>query len=384
MKKSLSLVLGAVGAVAILSSCKPSAPADQATPTPAPQASPTAEPSASPEAGLTIKDPVATVNGEPIAKAELDEAFNNAVQASGVKVEDLNDAQKLEGYNQLLDELILDKLITKAAANVEITQAEVDAEIAKIKSQFPSEEEFNKQLAAAGQTPEKINVSLKKMLQQQKWLESQIADKIAVSDADAKSFYDSNQAEFQEPATVKASHILFRVNKEDSPEVSEQKLAAAKKAIARAKKEDFTKLAKELSEEPGAAESGGDLGFFSKDRMVPEFADAAFSQKKNAVSTQPVKTQFGYHVIKVTDTKAARTVPYDEAKEQITNYLKTDKQRQAVQELIKGLRDGAKVESTLPAPPAPEAPAPAVGLPGADAATPTVETGAPSATPSSN
>ncbi len=110
---------------------------------------------------------------------------------------------------------------------------------------------------------------------------------------------------------MKASHILFLVKKEDSEDVVKAKLAAAKKAATRAKKEDFTKLAKELSEEPGAKESGGDLGYFSKDRMVPEFADVAFNQKMNTVS-EPVRTQFGWHVIKVTDKKPAGTLPYDQ------------------------------------------------------------------------
>lgn len=375
MKKTTSLVLcaTAVSAVAVISACKPSQPAPAAA-QPSPSVAPTVAPAATPaEAAATpaptaeapaatpaasadgLKDPVATVNGEPISKAALEEAFNNAVQASGVKVADLTAEQKLEGYRQLLDELIVDKLVSKAAASVVVTDADVEAEIAKIKKQFPSEEEFNKQLATAGQSPEKLTETLKKMLQQQRWIESQIGDKANVTDAEAKEFYDKNQAEFQEGASVKASHILFRVNPDDSPEVVQQKLDAAKKAIARAKKEDFTKLASELSEEPGAKESGGDLGFFTKDRMVPEFANAAFSQKVGTVSTEPVKTQFGYHVIKVTDTKPARTVPYTEVQAQVTNYLKSDKQRKAVQEVLANLRSSAKIEDTLPAP----APAPA-------------------------
>ena len=88
-----------------------------------------------------------------------------------------------------------------------------------------------------------------------------------------------------------------------------QKLKAAQGAEARAKKgEDFTALAKELSEEPGAKESGGDLGFFPKDRMVPEFAEVAFSEKVGEIS-DPVRTQFGWHVIKVTEKKPAGTLP---------------------------------------------------------------------------
>lgn len=307
---------------------------------------------------------MATVNGEAITKAQLDEAFTNAVKAAGVPVGELSPDQKMEGYRQLLDELILDKLITKAAAGITVSQADVDKEIAKIKSQFPSEEAFSKQLGEAGQTPDKFNESLKKMLQQQQWLESQIADKTGVTDEEAKKFYDENKAEFEEGDTVQASHILFMVKEGDSEEVSKQKLEAAKKAIARAKKEDFTTLAKELSEEPGAAESGGDLGSFTKDRMVPEFADAAFSQKVGTVSTEPVKTQFGWHVIKVTDKKPARTVPFDEVKEKLVAYLKSDKQRKAVKDLLDSIKGSAKIENTLPpAPPAPAMPA-MPGMPG--------------------
>ena len=135
--------------------------------------------------------------------------------------------------------------------------------------------------------------------------------------------------------------------------------AKEKEAAARAKGgEDFTTLAKELSEEPGAKESGGDLGFFPKDRMVPEFANAAFAANLNDIS-EPVKTQFGWHVIKVTDKKAAGTVPFDEVNNQITSYLKSTRQREAVQKVMKDLKDSAKIQTFLPAvesaAPAPEA-----------------------------
>ncbi len=362
MNKTLSLALSLSAVAAMLSACKPSqstgaSPAASATPqATAPAATPgtaTSTPAASaPEAAaIELKDPVAVVNGENISKAELEEAFNSAVQASGAKIDDLTPDQKMEGYRQLLDELIMDKLVTKEAEGVTVPQAEIDAEVAKIKGQFPSEEEFNKQIIAAGQSPEKFNDALKKMLQQQKWMESKVGAKTVVTDDDAKKFYDANTKEFEEPETVKASHILILVGKDDSEEVAKQKLEIAKTVAVRAKKEDFTKLAKELSEEPGAKESGGDLGFFPKDQMVPEFAEAAFNQKVGQIS-EPVRTQFGWHVIKVTDKKAAGTVPYEQVKKQLQAYLKTDKQRKAVQELLKSMRDSAKIENTMPAAPA--------------------------------
>ena len=359
----------AASALALLPACKP-APSPAAPPpsTPAPVATPAAAtpaPAASvaPAAAGTnaaaasetaapsveLKDPVAKVNGEDITKAQVVEAFSVAVQASGVKAADLTPEQKMNGYRQILDELIMDKLVAKAAAGETVSDADVAAEIAKLKKQFPSEEAFQAQLKEAGQSPEKLQTAISTMLKQQHWMQSQIKDGDQITEADAKKFYDTNTEEFKNPETVKASHILFLVNKDDSEDVSKQKEAAAKKAAVRAKKgEDFSKLAKELSEEPGAKESGGDLGFFAKDRMVPEFANAAFGQKPGSIS-DPVKTQFGWHVIKVTEKKPAGTVPFEEVKDQITAYLKSAKQREAVQAILKKLKDSAQIESTLPA-----------------------------------
>lgn len=340
-------------ALVILSACKP-APVPTATPaspTPAPTAAPAATANATTETtpgAIDLKDPVARVNGEDISKAQLEEAFNAAVEASGAKADSLTPDQKLSGFRQILDELIMDKLVAKAAAGEVVSDEDVTAEIAKLKKQFPTEEAFDEQLKQAGQTPEKLTTSMKTMLQQQRWMQSQIQNKDQVADGDAKTFYDSNKQEFESPETVKASHILFMVNKDDSEEVVKQKEGAAKKAAARAKKgEDFTKLAKELSEEPGAKETGGDLGFFSKDRMVPEFAEVAFTQKPGEVG-KPVRTQFGWHVIKVSEKKPAGTTPFEEVKDQIAAYLKSMKQREAVQGILKSLKDSAQIETTLP------------------------------------
>lgn len=313
----------------------------------APEPAAPAMPAAPAAPAVELKDPVAKVNGEAITKAQLDSAFNAAVESSGAKTADLTPEQKLNGYRQLLDELIMDKLVAKAAAGIEVTDDEVNAEIAKIKKQFPSEDAFAAQLKEAGQTPEKLTASLRTMLQQQRWMKTQVKEQ-AISDDDTKKFYDSNQTEFQSPDTVKASHILFMVKKDDSEGAVKQKLDAAQKAAERAKKgEDFTNLAKELSEEPGAKDSGGDLGFFSKDRMVPEFAEVAFKQTPGDIS-DPVRTQFGWHVIKVTEKKPAGTVPFDQVKEQISSYLKGTKQREAVQGVLKSLKDSATIENTLP------------------------------------
>ena len=325
------------------------APID-ATDAPSVATTPAADAPAKPAADskpIVLPEVVATVNGQNITSQQLEEIFKAAVEGSGSKSADLTNEQKLGAYNQLLQELIMDKLVAGAAAGEKVTDADVDAEIAKIKKQFPDEKIFEEQLKQAGQTPEKLKENLRTMLQQQLWMKSQVKTS-DVTEAQAQTFYDSNKKEFEQPETVKASHILFML-KPDATEadVTKQKDAATKAAERASKGEDFAGLAKELSEEPGAKESAGDLGFFTKDRMVPEFANAAFSQKIGDIS-QPVRTQFGWHVIKVTETKPAGTVPFPEVKDQITGYLKSTSQREAVQEVLKKLKESAKIETFLP------------------------------------
>lgn len=381
IRYKLSIVPLVAATALALPACKPPkpAPVPEATPAASPtsvEATPAASPSATPatadatnqildqlkQAGvdatvtqkpsadtkpIVLPDVVASVNGQQITKQQLEEIFNAAVQSSGTNPAEITNEQKLGAYNQLLQELIMDKLVAAASSKEKVTDADVDAEIAKIKKQFPDEKTFETQLKDAGQTPEKLKENIRTMLQQQAWMKSQV--KVAdITEAKAKEFYDSNKAEFEQPETVKASHILFMVAPDAAEDVvNKQKDAALKAAGRAAKGEDFTALAKELSEEPGAKESGGDLGFFSKDRMVPEFATAAFSQKVGDVG-EPVKTQFGWHIIKVTDKKPAGTVPFSDVKDQIIGFMKSNEQRQAVQGVLKKLQESAKIETFLP------------------------------------
>lgn len=318
---------------------------------------PASKPAASPEPAATatpkpieLKDPVATVNGEKISKAELQDAFDNAVKMSGMDASQLTADQKLAGYQKLLDDLITERLLKAAAQDIKVTDDEATAEIEKIKKNFPTEDAFKQQLKQANQTEEKLQKLVKDGLQQRKWIESKVADQVAVTDADAEKFYKENVKQFEQPDQVRASHILFLVPQGAPDDEVKKKEAAANAAYERAKKgEDFTKLAKELTEEPNGKESGGDLNFFTKEQMVPEFANAAFGMKVGDIS-KPVKTEFGYHVIKVTEKKPAGTVPLDEVKPQLVSYLKSQKQQAAVQELIGKLQSDAKIENSLPAP----------------------------------
>lgn len=336
-----------------------------------------ASPMGLPAAGATsavvaLKDPVAIVDGTKISKDELEKAFKEALTASRVNPASLSAEQKTMAYRQILDGLIMEKLVDKKSANVQVSDADVNAEIEKIKKQFPSPDVFDAKLKESGQTMDQFTANLKKSKRQTDWIKSQIKGKDEVTDAEAEKFYKDNIKQFENPDMVKASHILFMVPpappeviskdkeamakaakaKAENEKIAKAKEEAAKAAIARANKgEDFSKLASELSEEPGAKQRGGDLGFFSKEQMVPEFATAAFSQQVGTVSQVPVKTKYGYHVIKVTDKKAAGTIPFAEAKKNIIAYLQNQKRRAAFKTFMQQLRQTAKIENTLPAPP---------------------------------
>jgi serine/threonine protein kinase/parvulin-like peptidyl-prolyl isomerase len=297
-----------------------------------------------------LPDPIAVVEGEAISLGELEETFLNATAASGINPDDLTVDQKMAGLREILDELIVDKLVSRKAVFVDIEDADLEAEINRVKGQFPSESDFKAEMAKAGETNASFRDTVRKMMQQQKWMEQQIGGKIRVTDAEIKKFYEENRTEFEHPELVRASHILIRVPEDATNEIVAEKRRVAQNALRRVagQGEDFALVAKELSEEPGASDSGGDLNFFPKDRMVPEFSEAAFAMRKGEISRAPIRTKFGWHVIKVTDRKASGVMSFAEVKKEVGSYLEGQKRRDLVREVLDSVRAQAKVRNNLP------------------------------------
>lgn len=158
---------------------------------------------------------------------------------------------------------------------------------------------------------------------------------IQVSDKAIKDFYDKNKAQFSTPEEVKCRHILVKTEKEAKDIVAT--LTKSKKV-----KKDFIKLAKEKSTGP-SAKNGGDLGFFSKEKMVPEFANAAFALKKGQFTKTPVKTQFGFHVILNEDKKAASVKKLSEVKEQVKNQLYQQEMQKIISQQIQNIKSKTKI-----------------------------------------
>ncbi|RPI53133.1 MAG: hypothetical protein EHM49_04665 [Deltaproteobacteria bacterium] len=172
----------------------------------------------------------------------------------------------------------------------------------------------------------------------QEFLQREIEGKVKINDDEIETYYKGHGEEFANPESVKARHILLTV-----PEGADEKAWKEAESKARDIKKklknggDFAELAKEYSDDPGSKNKGGDLGFFTKGRMVPEFESVAFSLKPGELS-DPVKTSFGYHIIEAQEKKAASTKTLAEVQAQIRQTLQREKQQQLQDALIEKLK----------------------------------------------
>lgn len=313
---------------------------------------------------VALTDPVAVVEGVEIKKADLDQAFASVLASQGMPPEQASkipEAQRMQFYRILLDDMIADKIIAKRSTETQVSDEALGKEIERIQKNFGSEEEMKKQIEASGQTLDKLKENIRTQLRQREWLDAQVKGQDTVGDTEAEEFYKTNPEKFQRPEQVRASHILVTVEADAKPDTVVAKGKAAQAILDRVKQgEDFATLAGELSEDPSAKQNKGDLDFFGRDQMVKEFSDAAFGMKKDEVSKEPVRSQFGYHIIKVTDRRNAETIPLDKAKPQVLAFLQRQKKQKAVQDFVKELRTKADVKINFPDAPAP---APAAGAP---------------------
>ena len=302
-----------------------------------------------------FKDPVAVVEGMEIKQADLDKALTGVLAQQGKSLAEIPPEQKPQLYQMILDDMIVEKIVTKRAAETKVTDEEVAGVFDKFKANFGSEEELTKQIEKNGETVEAVRKNIRTRLQTQHWVDEQLAGKIEVGETDADDFYKKNPDQFKMPEQVRASHILIKVEPEAKPDDVVAKEKAAGAVLARVKKgEDFAKLADELSEDPSAKQNHGDLNFFPKDQMVPEFAEAAFKLKKGELSPEPVRSQFGYHIIMVTDRKDPETMTLESVKPKLVAFLKNQKRETELMKLAKDLRSKADVKINLPK--LPEAP----------------------------
>ena len=236
---------------------------------------------------------VAKVNNEVITKDDLYEIL---VKQNG---------------EQLLNSLISEKIINIEAEKqkIEVSEEDIQKEIDKIAGNYGGEEAFNQAMQYYGYTLEDIKNDLAMNIKIKKLLEPSIS----ISEEEMKNYFETNKETFNQEEEVKARHILVETE-EKAKEVLEKLNAGG----------DFAELAKEYSLDEATKELGGELGFFGRGKMVAEFEESAFALKLNETS-EPVKTNYGYHIIEVEEKKEAKEANYEESKDMIKEILLEEK-----------------------------------------------------------
>ncbi|OMC74967.1 peptidylprolyl isomerase [Paenibacillus odorifer] len=261
------------------------------------------------------KKAVATVNGTKITKEQL---YDKLIEAGG---------------ESTLQSMITTELVDQEAkkANVTVTDEDINTELEDLKAQFGGEAAFNAALSQSSMTVDDLKKQMPLQVKLRKILEPQVT----VTDDEIKEYYDTNKATFSEEEQVRASHILVETKEEADAILKQLKEGA-----------DFATLAKEKSSDTGSKDNGGDLDFFKRGDMVAEFSDVAFKLKVGETS-DAVKSDYGYHIIKVTDHKDAKDYTLEEKKDEIRKTLVSQKVSTLSSTWMSETTEKAKITNTL-------------------------------------
>ncbi len=292
-----------------------------------------------------LPDVVAKVDGDPITSAEVFRLADTFILAGGKERSKMTPAERMEVYQRVVNEIINDRLLVKAAKGTVVTEAEVDARYTELKKGYSDDAEFREQLIKVGQTEASVRENIRIATMEEKWIVRQTsADKDNKADpSEIEKTYEKNKQTFMTPEKVRASHILIQILPGDTPAVAADKEKKAKELTRRAAAgEDFAALARQYSEDGDSRDSGGDLGYLEKSTPVI-FGDAVSNLKVGEVSS-PVRSKVGFHVIKVTERIVPTQMTLSQVRDRIAALIEAEKRRLAVQLLLEGLRKNAKIE----------------------------------------
>ncbi len=353
--KSTPLLLPAAAAVALVLPTSPSFAQDAATEPKAPAAAETPAPAAAP-APISETDVVLEVNGTPITVLDVRELFTARY---GRQFEQMPPEQRAliepQIQQMVMNELIQKTLLIDAAdkEGLKASDEEVDTSLQAIAKQIPEGESLEEFAKTAGVSLERIREQIAIDTRIRKLYDKVTAEVAKPAEAEVKKYFDEHPEEFDQKASVDAAHILISTQgiTDAAQLAAKEKIAKELRAeIVSKKGENFAEMAGLHSDCPSKAQ-GGDLGEFEKGQMVPEFETAAFAQEIGAIGDL-VKTDFGYHIIKVNGKKEAKALEFAEVKEGLSEDLYEQAKSEKMGGYVEGLREKAKIVQ----PGAPEAP----------------------------
>ena len=292
--------------------------------------------------------PAATVNGVEISRMKVEAQVNHQVNSRGKGSGGITQPGTYKKIQQeVMDQLIVQELLWQEAQRRDfvVSDADVDAQLDKMKSGFDSEMAFSFKIKEGGFTEETYREDIRQQRSAQRMVSEGILPTIEISDAEIQEFYDANIDKMSVPEQVRARHILIALKSDDDDarKAAQENIAAVQAEIEAGA--NFAVLAAERSEGPSST-NGGDLGFFGRGQMVPPFEEAVFALQPGEVSGV-VETQFGFHIIKLEERREGHTVPVAEAAERIRPYLTQQQLQASVETLIEELRAGAEIENAF-------------------------------------
>jgi peptidyl-prolyl cis-trans isomerase C len=296
-------------------------------------------------------DPVlAKGKGFEVKKSEVEDAFIDYKANVASRGQTIPEDKRSIIESNLLQRLVITKVLVGRATDADKTAAKESTEklIANAKKQFPTDEAFNQQLKATGMSFDQFHARAYEQTLCEVVVEREVKSKIKVTDEQAKKYYEENPAKFERPETVRAAHILFSTvdsvtQQPLSPAKKKEKEQLAKTVKERAEKgEDFAKLAKEFSEDPGSKDKGGEYTF-ARGEMVKEFETAAFSLKTNQVS-DVVESRYGYHIIKLLQKIAPEKLEFAKVLPDLREGLVGQEAQKQIPEFFEKIKKEAGVE----------------------------------------
>ncbi len=335
-----------VAAVAV-----PMLAAAQPVGTPPPAAAPKSP--KSPNAGkkVIVERVIAVVNDAIVLRSEL-EARMVPVIGEAQQIADPKERERriAKLRTQVLDEMVSEELIVQAAADarIDVESSEVQAALDEIKSTNNLDDAALAQvLAAQGYTLSNYKQDLRRQLMRLRAVNQLVAPKVSVTDEDIKARYDEMQRRSQSVSAVKLSHILLKLSEGATEQQEREARDRAAKAMERVKAgEEFAKVATEVSDDVGTKDTGGELGYFQRGSVNPEWEPIVFAMQKGEVRG-PIPGPQGLHVFQVTEVQTSALKPFDQMKEQISRELRRRDMDKLTQTWIEELRKKAYIDIKL-------------------------------------
>jgi parvulin-like peptidyl-prolyl isomerase len=309
-----------------------------------------------PPRGSSEEEVVATVNGRPILRRDFDLAVQVQLRGrlqGGLRLEELRAVRE-----KVLESLIDNEVLYQKAAKsrLDVPDADVEAEIQRIRAGFPDPGDFARVLDEEGVSEADFRDQVRRSILVTRFVEREVVDGVAIEEEDLRRYYDQNPGEMTRPEAARVSQIMVRVAADAPPEAratARQKIEEILKELRSGK--DFADLARKYSEGP-EADRGGDTGFVSQGGGAPPLLERAAFQLQPGQTSDIIETRIGFHILRVKERRPAGPIPFEEARSAIRAKLRVREREGKIRAYLAALKEKARVERRLPASPASPAP----------------------------